>query len=77
MATSIESTKVELIQWLTTLEDKSILIKLKEFQESVMSSKEYVLNEEENIAVEEGLSEYESGKIHPHEDVKKLYEKWL
>ncbi len=73
MATSMESTKVELIQWLTTLEDMAVLSKLKEFKESIMASKPYILSDEESHSVEEGIQDYKAGNVHNHEDVKKLY----
>lgn len=35
------------------------------------------ITEEEKTAVDKGLADIEAGRVKPHKEAKKLYEKWL
>lgn len=69
--------KIELIQWLSTLEDKSIIEKLLQFRKQ--ENKEWwdSISEVEQFSIEKGLSDSKEGKVHSHEEARRLYEKWL
>ncbi len=73
MALNVQNAKIELIQWLTTVEDTDMLKKLLEFR----NSSTYELSEAERKSVEEGLEDLKKGDVIPHSEVKKVYEKWL
>lgn len=73
MDLNIPNTKIELIQWLTTLEDENILKRLIEFRQSAV----YQLSEAEERSIDEGLEDLKNGNVVPHDEVKKTYEKWL
>lgn len=69
--------KIELIQWLSTLEDKSIIEKLLQFRNQ--ENKEWwgSISGAEQISIEKGLADSKEGKVHSHAEARKLYEKWL
>jgi len=74
----IKKDKLDLINWITTLEDKTsleLLKVLKEEQKEVDWSDN--ISDEERNAIEEGLSDLKKGNTKPHSEVKKVYEKWL
>lgn len=74
---NIQAEKLELIRWLTSVNDVSILEKIKSFR--LKNSKDWwnEISEAEKQAIEQGLKDAEEGKLIPHDKVKKKYEKWL
>lgn len=74
---NIQAEKLELIRWLTSVNDVSIIEKIKSFR--LKNSKDWwdEISEAEKQAIEQGLKDAEEGKLIPHDDVKKKYEKWL
>ncbi len=70
----LEHKKLELIRWLASLEDISTIEKLTRFRESECSE---VISISEKASIERGILDAESGKLNPHSEVKKVYEKWL
>ncbi len=70
-------TKMELIQWLSTLEDKAILDKLVKFRQEESKDWWESISKEEQDSIEMGISDAENGKLKPHSTARKLYEKWL
>ncbi|MGB0886272.1 MAG: hypothetical protein ACPGR5_07585 [Chitinophagales bacterium] len=77
MAFDIQNTKIDLIQWLTTIEDSEILKVLKKFKDSELQSEWTSLSEEEKQSIEKGLQDIKQGKTTPHSEVRKIYEKYL
>lgn len=76
---NIQSEKLGLIEWLSTLNDISIIEKLKSIKEDYSKSKDWwdTLNKEELESIERGLKDLEDGRIHSHETARKIYEKYL
>lgn len=77
MSLKIQDAKLELIQWLTTLEDNAVIQKLMELKKT--ESKDWWLDasEEEKKSIELGLADAKEGKVKPQSDAKKIYGKWL
>lgn len=77
MDIKIQNKKIELIQWLSTLNDECILDKLMEFRkkEKIDWCKE--ISEEEKASIKKGIKDSNSGNLNPHSEAKKIYEKWL
>lgn len=73
---NIETKKLALIQWLTSLNDVSMIDKIMELKEE---KKDWwnEISDEEKESIEKGLSDAESGKLTPHSEIIKKYEKWL
>jgi hypothetical protein len=76
---NIQAEKLGLIEWLSTLNDISIIEKLKSIKEDYSKSKDWwdTLNKEEIESIERGLKDLEGGRVHSHETVRKVYEKYL
>ena len=72
--------KVDIIQWIAGLEDKSTLRQIKKIKEqSDIQKHEWIdsisLSERESIL--RGMDDSAAGRVQPHSEVRKKYEKWL
>jgi hypothetical protein len=77
MDLSLENKKIELIQWLSTLNDKSLIDKLMKLREKEKTDWWNEISATEKKSIEKGIQEAENGKLTSHSDVKSIYEKWL
>lgn len=77
MGSQILDKKIELIQWLSTLEDKATIDKLVKFKQEETKDWWDSISIDEQQSVEKGISDAEQGKLTPHSTARKLYEKWL
>lgn len=72
----IQNKKLELIQWLSTIEDLNILDKI-----SDMISRERKkdwwddISEAEKRLIEKGIAQADAGKLNPHSKARKIYGK--
>jgi len=72
--------KIDIIQWIAGLNDKSVLQQLKKIKElSAIKQLDWwdTISEEERKSIEKGLEDSKNGKVTPYSEVKKKYEKWL
>jgi hypothetical protein len=76
---NIQTEKLGLIEWISKLNDTSIIEKLKSIKEDYSRSKDWwdSLNREELESIERGLKDLKDGKVHSHETARKVYEKYL
>jgi hypothetical protein len=76
---NIQTEKLNLIEWISRLNDMSVIDKLKEIKDDYSKSKDWwdTLNKEEIESIKRGLKDFEEGKIHSHETARKIYEKYL
>ncbi|MBK9353463.1 MAG: hypothetical protein IPN09_05660 [Bacteroidetes bacterium] len=77
MNPNILNQKLELIQWLSTIEDSSIIEKIMDLRKKESKDWWNSISEKEKEFIELGLKDAESGKLNPHSTARKLYEKWL
>ena len=77
MDLSLENKKIELIQWLSTLNDKSLIDKLMKLREKEKRDWWNKISTNERVSIEKGIQDAEDGKLTSHSDVKSIYEKWL
>lgn len=77
MSTRILNKKMELIRWLSALEDKSVIDKIMEIKKQESRDWWIEISEEERKSLERGIDDAEKGKLVPHSSVRKRYEKWL
>ncbi|MBK7503631.1 MAG: hypothetical protein IPI52_00465 [Bacteroidetes bacterium] len=77
MNLNILNQKLELIQWLSTIEDSSIIEKIMDLRKKESKDWWNSISENEKEFIELGLKDAESGKLNPHSKARKLYEKWL
>ena len=69
--------KIELIQWLSSLDDKIILDKNSQFTKKETKDWWNTISNEEKISIEKGIEDADNKKLNDHTYVRKLYEKWL
>ena len=72
--------KIDIIQWIAGLNDKSTLQQLKKIKElSTAKQQDWwdTISLEERLSIERGLEDSQKGKITPHSEFRKRYEKWL
>ena len=76
---NIQTEKLGLIEWISKLNDTSIIEKLRSIKEDYSRSKDWwdSLNKEELESIERGLKDLKDGKVHSHETARKVYEKYL
>jgi len=74
---NIQNKKLELIQWLSTIEDSTIIEKIMDLRKKESKDWWNSISENEKESLEQGLKEADSGKLNPHSNARKLYEKWL
>ena len=74
---NILNKKLELIQWISTIEDSSIIEKINDLRKKESSDWWNSISEFEKKSIELGVKDAKSGKLNSHLTVRKLYEKWL
>jgi len=74
MSTSIQERKIELIHWLSLIEDDAILDRIIEVKET--SSRDWwdEISESERDSVLKGLKEADAGRLNSHSQARSLYE---
>ena len=74
---NILNQKLELIQWLSTIEDSSIIEKIMDLRKEESKNWWNSISESEKESIEKGLNDADAGKLNPHSNARKLYEKWI
>ena len=77
METNIQNMKIELIQWLTTLNDQSTLQKIIELRDNSSNDWWDDISDTEKKSIEKGITDSENGKVVLNSEIRKKYEKWL
>ncbi len=75
MEINLQDTKIELIQWLTTLEDREVIQKILDIRSSVDWWDK--VSDVEKMSIEKGISDADLGKLNTHDKAKEIYGKWL
>ncbi|HOZ77472.1 MAG TPA: hypothetical protein PLY34_05720 [Ferruginibacter sp.] len=75
--TQILDKKIELIQWLSSLEDKVIIDKLLQFRDAETKDWWESIPAAESASVIKGIDDANKKKLKPHSSARKLYERWL
>ena len=71
-----DAIKLELIEWLSKLDDEETIQYLKILKDSQAKGQDWWndLTENQKKHIEKGLSDIDAGRVRSHEDVKKKYE---
>jgi hypothetical protein len=79
MATNvkIQEQKIELIQWLSTIEDSAIIKKLIELKRKGSEDWYNNISKAEIDSIDKGLEDSKKGNLKSHQNARSLYEKWL
>ncbi len=77
-AVNLEKEKLEIIKWVTGLKDNTAIEKLRMLRENPRKLDWWnEITDEEKTAIDKGLADIKAGRVKPHKEAKKLYEKWL
>ncbi|MFM6947970.1 MAG: hypothetical protein ACKOWQ_03050 [Aquirufa sp.] len=74
---NLQSKKLELIQWLSTIEDLSVIDKIIDLKKQENKDWWNLISDEEKQSIEIGLQDADAGKLNSHSKARQLYEKWL
>lgn len=77
MDINFQNKKIELIQWLSTLNDKSLIDKLMKLREKEKKDWWAEISNSEKESIEKGILDADDGKLTSHSTAKKVYGKWL
>jgi hypothetical protein len=77
MDAEIQNKKIELIQWLSTLDDELIIEKIMKLREKEKTDWWNEVSKEEKASVQKGIEDADSGNLESQSEASKLYEKWL
>ena len=77
MDNHLEKEKINLIQWVTTLEDPDMIQKLIDLRQNESKDWWYEISEAERKSINKGIAEADKEVLKPHSEAKKIYEKWL
>ncbi|MGB3454384.1 MAG: hypothetical protein WBA59_11210 [Moheibacter sp.] len=74
----IQRKKLELIQWLSTIEDMDFLEKISDLI-SRENKKDWwdETSQAERESIEKGIAQADEGKLNPHSKAREIYGKWL
>ena len=73
----IQNKKLELIQWLSTIEDLSVLNKIIDLKKQENKDWWNLVSDNEKQSIEKGLQDADTGKLNSHSKARQLYDKWL
>lgn len=76
---NIQTEKLDLIEWISKLNDTLVIDKLRELKDDYSKSKDWrdTLKKEEIDSINRGLKDFEEGRTHSHDTARKVYEKYL
>lgn len=75
---NIQNKKIDLIQWLSTIENETILDKVSALISTEMKNDWWQnANEEERKSIEKGILDADEKRLKPHSKAKAIYGKWL
>ena len=75
---NVEKEKLEIIKWVTNLKDNTAIERLRMLRANPRKLDRWnEITDEEKTAIDKGLADIKAGRVKPHKEAKKLYEKWL
>lgn len=74
MEKTLEQNKLELINWIANLDDGFLVSQLVELKESDYWNE---IPDAEKESIKAGLEDAKSGRVVPHQEVMKLFEKYI
>jgi len=77
MNAALQLRKLDLIQWLSTVNEISTLEKVDAIRQKDIADWWDNISMAEKESIEKGLADAESGKLKPHTEAQKIYGKWL
>lgn len=74
---NLQNMKLDIIQWVLTLEDTDVIEKIKDIQ--MQSGKDWsnMISESEQESIRKGTEDADLGQLNPQSKARKIYEQWL
>lgn len=78
MATAnIQERKLELIQWLSIIDDASLIEKVAKVRDESVRDWWSEISEAEKESIAKGVDQADAGQLRSHSEARAKYEKWL
>lgn len=76
---TLEKEKLEIIKWVASLKEGTAIERLRMLRANPKKNSDWwnEISEEEKSSIDQGLADSRAGRVKPHKEVRKLYEKWL
>lgn len=74
---NIQERKIELIQWLSLIDDVSLIDKVAKVREESVHDWWDEVSDAEKESIAKGIEQANAGQMRPHSDARVKYEKWL
>ena len=75
---NLEKEKLEIIKWVRSIKDDISIEKLKMLRDNPKKLDWWnEITNEKKTAIDKGLADIKAGRVRPHKEAMKLYEKWL
>jgi hypothetical protein len=75
---AFQTKKIDLIQWLATVEDEAVLDKVADLFKQERENDWWMnTSDAEKSSLEKGISDAENGNLNPHSKATDIYGKWL
>lgn len=74
---NIEHKKMELIQWISLVDDVDVIDKMLDFKKTESRDWWHEISDAEKEAIRRGKEDIKAGRVVPHEEVRKIYVKYL
>ena len=76
---NIQAEKLHLIEWISRLNDKTLIERLMGIKDDYVKSKDWwaELTKEELESINKGLKDLDAGRTHSHSEAKDIYGKYL
>ncbi len=76
-AANIQDRKLELIQWLSLVDDDSLIERVAKVRDESISDWWDEISDAEKDSITKGIEQADAGQMKPHSDARAKYEKWL
>jgi len=77
MEMNLQTTKLELIQWLSTIDDPGIIKKVQAIRDDEKEDWWDNLSAIEKESINKGIEDADAGNLKDHDQARKIYDKWL
>ena len=77
MEMNLQTTKLELIQWLSTIDNPSIIEKILAIRNNEKEDWWENLSALEKESINKGIKDADAGNLKDHDQARKIYGKWL
>lgn len=74
---AVQTQKQDIIQWLNTVDDEKVIRQFSALKNNLTNQDLVKLTTLETQLATQGIEDMQAGRVVPHDDVRKVYAKWL